>query len=438
MSSGKVLRTYFSLSFVFTLSASLIWGVNTLFLLDAGLDIFEVFIANAAFTAGMVVFEIPTGVVADTAGRRVSFLWSTVVLAVATVGYVALSEIEAGVLAFSAVSVLLGLGFTFYSGAVEAWVVDALAATGYAGEMDRVFARGGLAGGAAMLIGTVGGGFAGDVDLAIPFVLRAALLGVAFGVAWYGMKDLGFEPSAATSRIAALRDTAATGVAFGWRQPSVRLLMTSSAIRTGVGMWAFYAWQPHLLDLLEREAIWVAGVVAALVSLSTMLGNAIVEWTMRPCRYRTTLLIQASGVSAASLLGMGLTDVFGVALGFLLLASVAGGVITPVRQSYLHGLVPSRQRATVLSFDSMVGSAGGVGGQAGLGWVAQTTSLGAGYVTAGAVSLISVPVLVALRRRGDAEDRYQVGEPLATEGPPVCQQPAEREIGAPTTAPVEI
>ena len=48
-----------------TLAASLIWGINTIFLLDAGLSNLEAFAANAFFTAGMVMFEVPTGIVAD-------------------------------------------------------------------------------------------------------------------------------------------------------------------------------------------------------------------------------------------------------------------------------------------------------------------------------------------------------------------------------------
>ena len=76
------------LSGLFTLSASLIWGINTLFLLNAGLSIFEVFIANAAFTAAMALLEIPTGVIADTRGRRASFLLSEATLAVGTLAYV--------------------------------------------------------------------------------------------------------------------------------------------------------------------------------------------------------------------------------------------------------------------------------------------------------------------------------------------------------------
>ena len=129
--SRRILAGYFTLAGLYTLSAALIWGVNTLFLLDAGLSFFEVFVANAAFSAGMVVFEVPTGVVADTLGRRVSFLLSVSVLAATTLLYVALAQVDAGVVAFAVVSVFMGLGFTFYSGAMEAWLVDALAVSGY-------------------------------------------------------------------------------------------------------------------------------------------------------------------------------------------------------------------------------------------------------------------------------------------------------------------
>ncbi len=124
--SRRILAGYFTLAGLYTLSAALIWGVNTLFLLHAGLSFFEVFIANAAFSAGMVLFEVPTGVVADTLGRRLSFLLSVTVLAATTLLYVGLAEVGAGVVPFAIVSVFIGLGYTFYSGAMEAWLVDAL------------------------------------------------------------------------------------------------------------------------------------------------------------------------------------------------------------------------------------------------------------------------------------------------------------------------
>ncbi|MFQ6046574.1 MAG: hypothetical protein ACE5PT_09520 [Gemmatimonadales bacterium] len=124
MTATRIVRSYYAVAGLYTLAAALIWGVNTLFLLDAGLDILEVFIANGAFTAGMVIFEIPTGVLADTRGRRASFLWSVAILVATTLGYLAVARFGGGLLGFSIVSVFMGLGFTFYSGAVEAWLVD--------------------------------------------------------------------------------------------------------------------------------------------------------------------------------------------------------------------------------------------------------------------------------------------------------------------------
>src|SRR5919107_1641816 len=93
--AATVQRTYLTLVLLTTLSASLIWGINTLFLLDAGLNNLEAFAANAFFTAGMMVFEIPTGVVADLRGRRLSFLLGATTLAATTVMYVGLWWVEA-------------------------------------------------------------------------------------------------------------------------------------------------------------------------------------------------------------------------------------------------------------------------------------------------------------------------------------------------------
>src|SRR6476619_3295357 len=112
----RIQRTYLTLLLGNTLAASFIWGINTLFLLDAGLNNFEAFTANAFFTAGMMIFEIPTGVIADTWGRRVSYLLGTVTLAGSTFLYYVMWQVHAPFWAWAVVSLLIGLGFTFFSG----------------------------------------------------------------------------------------------------------------------------------------------------------------------------------------------------------------------------------------------------------------------------------------------------------------------------------
>ena len=422
MTPARVVRAYLVISGLFTLSASVIWGVNTLFLLDAGLDIFEVFVANSAFTVGTILFEIPTGVVADTAGRRRSFLLSAVTLMIGTLAYVAISLTDGGLVLFSVASFVLGIGFCFYSGAVEAWLVDALRATGYVGQLDAIFARGAMVSGAAMLIGSVGGGLLGVIDLAWPYVVRAGLLGAAFIVGLKLMHDIGFTPRATTlvELPDELRNVLRASLTFGWNRRSLRLLMFVSVFQSAFMMWGFYAWQPYFLELIGRDAVWMSGVVSALIALATMAGNGVVEYVARFCGKRITLLIASTVALAAGAIGVGVVDSFWPAVALLLVSIAAMGVAAPVQQAYVHEVVPSTERATVVSFISMVGSAGGIGGPLGLGYLSRVQSVATGYVVGGLTSLLALPSLVLLRRLREPADSI-VGTKAGKRGPCAAQ-----------------
>jgi len=408
VNSQRVIASYFTIAGLYTLAVALIWGVNTLFLLDAGLDIFGVFVANAAFAGGAVLFEIPTGVLADTRGRRVSFLLSVTILIGTTLAYVGVANIGGGLLAFSVVSVVMGLGFTFYSGAVEAWLVDALKETGYAGQLDQVFARGSMITGVSMLVGTVGGGLLGTVDLSLPYIARAGMLVAVFAVGFATMHDLGYSTRAVrfSEFSQEMKNIVGASIACGWHDRSVRLLMAVSFVQSGFITWGFYAWQPYFLELLGRDAIWVAGAIAALISLSMIAGNALVYFFSKFCGRRTTLLLWAAGVQTAAAVGVGIVNSFSLAVALFLLVSATMGVTGPVKQAYLHQLIPSQQRATVISFDSMMGSAGGMLGQTGLGYLSRAQSISLGYVIGGLTTLATLPVLFLLRGLRDPADKF--------------------------------
>ena len=408
MTSNKIIRSYLTIAGLYTLSASLIWGVNTLFLLDAGLKILEVFIANSIFTAAMALFEIPTGVLADTSGRRISFLLSVIILAFSTVGYVAVAWLDGGLLWFGVMSVFLGLGFTFYSGAVEAWLVDALSAANYQGTLDAVFARGGVITGGAMLVGTIGGGFLGDLSLAAPFILRAVLLVALFIFAYFSMHDIGYQPRALERHLipAEIRRVTTNSITYGWNNRSLRLIIVAGLIQSSFLSWAWYAWQPFFLELLGREAVWVAGVIAALLALAMMAGNSLVEYLTSFCGQRTTILVWAAAVFSIAMIGVGLTTSFWVAVTLFLIAMISIGVSQPIKQAIIHALIPTEQRATIVSFDSMVSSGGSVIGQSGLGYLAQMRSFGSGYISGGIYTGLVLPVWLLLRRRNDPSDHF--------------------------------
>ncbi len=404
--SASVIRNYLIIAGLYTLSTSIIWGVNTLFLLDAGLDIFGVFIANAVFTGSMALFEIPTGVLADTRGRRASFLLSIIVVLSGTLGYVGVAALGWGLLGFCLMSVVLGLGYTFYSGAVEAWLVDALKATGYSGQLDHIFATGSMVSGVAMLAGSIGGGLLGTLSLSGPFLARAGLLALVFVIAFFTMHDLGFSPHTMEpgQLPSEMKRIARESIAYGWQRQSVRLLIIVAFVQSLFMAWGFYAWQPYFLNLLGEDLPWVAGVIAALIAVATIIGNSIVEWVTRYCGKRTTLLLWAAGIQTVAIIGVGFAPSFWVAVTLYLVAMATMGVWGPVRQAYMHQVIPSEQRASVISFDSLVSSGASMVGQLGLGRVSQTQDIATGYVIGGATSILVLPVLFALRKLSEPAD----------------------------------
>jgi len=404
-----VQRTYLLLTLLSTLSASFIWGINTLFLLDAGLNNAGAFAANAFFTAGMVIFEVPTGVFADTRGRRSSYLLGAATLLVSTLLYLAMWRMHAPLWGWALASVLLGLGFTFFSGATEAWLVDALAFTGSREQLEPVLAKGQIVGGAAMLTGSVAGGVVAQMtNLGVPYILRSVLLGFTLAAAFFLMKDLGFSPNRSKRPLSELRRVARASLENGWRNPPVRWLMLAGLCAGGVEIFAFYALQPYLLELYgDPGAFGIAGLAAAIVAGTEMLAGIIAARMRRLFARRTHALILAALLGIASLALLGVTSSFWVAIALLVVWGLTFSVSVPIRQAYINGLIPSEQRATVLSFDNLMASAGGVAAQPALGRVADMRGYPVAYVLSAFIQLGAVPFLLLARRERAAADRIE-------------------------------
>ena len=405
-SARTVERTYLVLTLVTTLAASFIWGINTLFLLSAGLSNTEAFTANAFFTAGQVIFEIPTGVVADVRGRRFSFMLGSATLLVSTLLYLLMWQIQAPFIGWALSSVLLGLGFTFFSGATEAWLVDALAATGHEGDLEKVFGRAMTVSGAAMLVGSVSGGFiAQATSLGVPYIIRAAILGLSLVIAFFYMHDLGFTPTRGVGPVDQVRTVIRGSIDGGWRNPPVRWLMLAAPFAGGVGIYAFYAFQPYLLQLYDDPTAYgIAGLAAAIFAGAQIFGGLLVTRARRLFRRRTDALILGSLVTVGALAVVGMTTSFVVAIMLMTVWALVFAIIGPLRQAFINGVIPSEQRATVLSFDNLMGSAGGVIAQPALGRTADVYGYGASYVVSAVVAAFAIPFEILARRERAPSD----------------------------------
>ena len=421
MNSAGIRRRYYILTGSFTMAASLIWGVNTLFLLDAGLDMFQVFGVNAVFTAAMTLFEIPTGAVADSRGRRISLIWSSVFLFIGTLGYLAAGTWGGGVPAFVAASLVLGLGFTFFSGAAEAWAVDELAAVGDQGSITSLFANAATAASVTMLGGTILGGFLGSVDYRMPYLMRAALFLVMLGLSLFAMPEKGWRPDGETlSALTRIRRTARDSMEFGFRSKVLRRLMSVSFFLGVFMMLGFYALQPYITDLAGFPgAAWLSGLVTAVLTLSQVGGQTLARKSGAASKVgghlAGAMAVSALGALLTGLAGLGMTAevlVFPgpplLALAGMILMMGGLGYAGPFQRTALHGRVPSDKRATVISLESLVSSGGAIVGQPGLGWIARKWSIAAGYFVGAGLFLVTQPLLALFRRSEEEEERASV------------------------------
>jgi MFS family permease len=405
----SIKNIYLFLLLLNTLAASLIWGINTLFLLEAGLTNTQAFAANAFFTLGQMIFEVPTGVIADSRGRRTSYLLGTVTLAISTLLYLWAWYIQAPFGIWAATSILLGLGFTFFSGASEAWLVDALHATESQEDLEPVLAKGQIVSGIAMLTGSVTGGFLAQVtNLGVPYILRAVILILNFAAAFWLMHDLGFSPQKRERPLLHMKQIFSTSLTFSFNNRPVRWIMLAAPFGAGVGIYAFYAMQPYLLELYgNTEAYGIAGLAAAIVAGAQIIGGLAVTYIRRWFRRRTSILILGIMVSSVLLLTIGLVSNFWLAILILIIWGLIFALTSPIRQTYLNNLIPSDQRATILSFDALISSSGGVIIQPTLGKAADFWGYSFSYIASAGIQLLALPFTFLARQTNHSSDNIK-------------------------------
>jgi len=224
-------------------------------------------------------------------------------------------------------------------------------------------------------------------------------------VAYRFMHDVGFVPRHGADPVTEVRNVVRGSIDAGWRNPPVRALMLASPFTYGIGFFAFYASQPYLLQLYgDPHAYSVAGLAAAVFAGAQIIGGLAVSRVRRLFRRRTDAILIGSMATVVVLVVIGWTTSFVVALvllaGWALIFAVEG----PLRQAYINDIIPSEQRATVLSFDSFMGSIGGAVAQPALGRVSDVYGYGPAYVVAGVVQVFAIPFVILARRQNASSD----------------------------------
>jgi MFS family permease len=154
------------------------------------------------------------------------------------------------------------------------------------------------------------------------------------------------------------------------------------------------------------------------VAGAQILGGFAAPFVRRIFPWRPSALIAAAALGVADLGLIGVFGSFWAVLGLIVVWAVLFAASTPVRQSYINGLIPSQQRATILSFDSLTNSTGGVWAQPVLGRAADVWGYGTSYVVGAGIAALAIPCLVLSRRQHAPAD---LAEPVEA---PAVSQPA--------------
>ena len=172
------------------------------------------------------------------------------------------------------------------------------------------------------------------------------------------MYDMGFTPRPATHPLQETKAVLSASIEHGLGNRPVRFVMLAAPFTSGVSIYVFYALQPFLLDLYgDPKAYSIAGLAAAIVAGAQIAGGfaAVRIRGPLPQAYQRRARWPPSPPPSCSR-----CSAWWRASGWRsLLLAVSGllfAAVTPIRSAYINDMIPSQQRATVLSFDSLMGS----------------------------------------------------------------------------------
>ena len=380
--------------FQFLVSFQLWWPIWVIFLTDErGFSLTQVTGLEALFWVVIVIAEVPTGVVADRFGRKVSLMAAAAVTSVAILVFGLAESYPIVLLSY----VVWGIGLTFQSGADSALTFESLKALGREHDYQRVAGIGwGL-----FSLGVLGGLLAGAplaavTNLSLPILLSAAITFVALLVAaTFKEPDLPLGEERLSYR-SIMTESARTA----WRTPSVRAMLILAALLLAAPYTVVVFSQPFL----EQHGVSIAmfGVAQAPTRAAGMIASLVAYRVSGAIGFRWTFIGGFVLLGGAYALLGGWDSVY--AFAGIGVALIIMSLLLPVVVDYLNQRIPSNQRATILSFRQLLSSIAIASIQPVQGIIADHMSLQTMFwATAGFIAL-AVPVALLYWLRTDAED----------------------------------
>jgi DHA3 family tetracycline resistance protein-like MFS transporter len=360
-------------------------------------DPFQLVFIWTVFMTTTLLFEIPTGVVADVYSRRLSVIIGFALVGVGSIVEGSFQIFEVVLLS----QLIMGVGFTFTSGAEDAWITDEIGEK----RVGQAYLRGSQVGQVAFLIGIPISTALGTIALNIPVILAGILfLLLAVFLIWV-MPEEGFQRKPPEERESwrTMLKTFREGVQLVRGRTVLIAILLISAVY-GLSSSGFdNLWTVNMLENLMfpsignfEPVIWF-GFFNAVVTILGVVGTEIVQRKVDTSNQAAIVssLMFLTGATAICMVIFGLTGSFWLAATVYCLSISLRVTSDPILRTWITQNTESSVRATVLSMDSQVNSLGQMIGGSVIGAIGSAISLPVALVTTG---LARVPVTMLFAR----------------------------------------
>ncbi|MEC9489141.1 MAG: MFS transporter [Halanaerobium sp.] len=336
----KNIRRYYYYS---TFAELLILGpIIVLYFLAKGLSFTEVMLLQSIASICVVLFEVPTGAVADRLGRKHSLILGALLWAVSLAIYI----IGNSFFVFALAEMLFSLGATLKSGADTALIYDSLQMVEREGEFQEIEGQARSLSLYAQAVGSIIAGFVYEVNIYLPLIISIGFMIVTILI------TLTFaEPAAQETHLARGRkyfDQIKESGRYIFKHEKIKAVIIFSMVFFVFYRMGFWLFQPYMESV--QIPVRYFGVIFFIFNLVAALTSKRVHIIMSLTKPRTLTFMAFLLIVSFVLMGF-----ITVQLGFLaiLLQQVARGLYRPVTRKYLNKHIPSDMRATILSFQSL-------------------------------------------------------------------------------------
>ncbi len=402
---ARAYRVFLAFSAISSLSYSMVFTLYNIYVVStAQLDPLQLVLLGTALEVSVFIFEVPTGVVADVFSRRLSVLIGLFIIGagfVLTGAWPAFWSILIG-------QVLWGLGYTFTSGAQQAWISDEIGEENAA----AAFLRAAQLENIAAIVGIALGTALGEVSYQLPIIFGGVIFFILGSWLVFSMPENGFHPTPAGERTTWQRmaHTFKDGLKMVKRRPALTGILAIGLIYGLYSEGFDRLWTAHMLERFTIEGLGGLSTVTwfGLMRLvQTLLGIAALEAVNRRVdlakpRSLVLVLTLCSAGLVLALGGFALAASFALSVGLVWLISVLRQLIGPLYTAWVNHRLDPQVRATVISMSSQTDALGQIAGGPVVGLVAQKLTLQAGLLLSTGM-LAPVLALLGLQFRSKEE-----------------------------------